>query len=491
MPGHMAISPGTKLGPYEVLAPLGAGGMGEVYRARDTRLDRTVAIKILPQQLAATAEMRQRFEREARAVSSLNHPHICALYDIGDQDGTEYLVMEYLEGETLARRLEKGPLPLADLLRYAIEIADALDRAHRQGIVHRDLKPGNIMLTKAGAKLLDFGLAKPGGAMVLSGETMTVSPAGSRTLTAEGTIVGTVQYMSPEQLEGKEADARSDIFSFGALLYEMATGKRAFEGKSHASLIAAILEREPAPISQVQPMTPPGLERLVKTCLAKEPEERYQSAHDLKLQLGWIGEAGSQAGVPAPVVSGRKRRLQLAWGVAAVALAAVALLGSALAVRRQSDAPLHVEVSPPDKVDFDATGDFGGPPALSPQGDRIVFSAHGPNSPKALWVRPLDSFAAQRLEGSDGAMHPFWSPDGRYIGFFAGGKLNKILATGGPVVSLADALDPRGGSWCSTDVILFAPSYQGGLMQVSAGGGQAIPATTVDAAKHTTHRWPS
>src|ERR1700722_19797677 len=284
----MPLPPGMKLGPYEIQSLLGAGGMGEVYRARDTRLDRTVAVKILGPGLAGTPEVRQRFEREARAVSSLNHPHICALYDIGNQDGIEYLVMEYLEGETLAARIAKGPLPCAELLRFASQIADALDKAHRQGIVHRDLKPGNVMLTKTGAKLLDFGLAK--GGEILQGD-MGSSPTVSRNLTTEGTIVGTMQYMSPEQLEGKEADARSDIFSFGGVLYEMATGKKAFEAKSQASLIAAILKEDPRPMRELQPLAPSLLESIVKSCLAKDPDERPQSAHDLKLELDWIRDS--------------------------------------------------------------------------------------------------------------------------------------------------------------------------------------------------------
>jgi len=320
----MSLTSGTKLGPYEILSPLGAGGMGEVYRARDTRLGRDVAIKILPQHLTEKADARQRFEREARAVSSLNHPHICVLYDIGHQDGTDFLVMELLEGETLAKRLEKGPLATAELLRIAIQIADALDKAHRQGILHRDLKPSNIMLTKGGAKLMDFGLAKASdaaGAPMLSSLTQSLNLSAKTTpVTAEGTIVGTFQYMAPEQMEGKEADARSDIFSFGAVLFEMATGKRAFEGKTTASVIAAILEREPPPISTMQPMSPPALDRTVKICLAKDPDERFQSAHDVKLQLEWIRDAGSQAGVAAPVVAHRKNRERVAWGAAVVGI---------------------------------------------------------------------------------------------------------------------------------------------------------------------------
>src|ERR1700675_2163814 len=296
----MALTPGTKLGPYQIESLLGAGGMGEVYRARDTRLDRTVAIKILTQGVADAPEVRQRFEREARAVSSLSHPHICVLFDVGHQDGIEYLVMEYLEGETLAERIAKGRLSTAELLRYASQIADALDKAHRQGIVHRDLKPANVMLTKSGAKLLDFGLAK--GEEIVQGGDPGSSPTMSRPLTTQGTIVGTMQYMSPEQLEGKEADARSDIFSFGAMLYEMATGKKAFEAKSHASLIAAILKEDPRPLRELQPMTPPFLERIVTSCLAKDPDDRPQSVHDLKMEFDWIRESSGISEAPKGAV---------------------------------------------------------------------------------------------------------------------------------------------------------------------------------------------
>src|SRR5580765_6889299 len=308
----MSLSSGTKLGPYEMQAPPGAGGMGEVYRARDTRLVRTVAIKVLPEHLSTNPESKQRFEREARSISSLNHPNICALYDIGNQDGVDFLVMEYLEGQTLAERLQKGALPIEHVLKIGIEIADALDKAHRQGIVHRDLKPGNIMLTKAGSKLMDFGLAKPAEAAFMASASVG-TPTLSNRLTVEGTIVGTFQYMAPEQLEGKEADVRSDIFSFGALLYEMATGRKAFSGASQASLISAIMREDPAPIATLQPMASPALDRVVKTCLAKDPEDRFQTAHDVKLQLQWIAESSSAAGVPAPVVARRKNRERLAW----------------------------------------------------------------------------------------------------------------------------------------------------------------------------------
>jgi serine/threonine protein kinase len=277
----MTLTSGTKLGPYEVVSPLGAGGMGEVYRARDTRLDRTVAIKILPAHLSSNPEAKQRFEREARAISSLNHPNICTLHDVGHQDGVDYLVMEFLEGETLADRLVKGPLPPEQVLKYGIEICEGLEKAHRGGVTHRDLKPGNVMLSKTGAKQMDFGLAKAGSLPGAPASDLTLtSPVASRPLTQEGMVVGTFQYMSPEQIEGKEADARSDIFALGAVLYEMATGKRAFEGKSTTSVIAAILERDPAPISAVRPMFPRVLDSVVKTCLEKDPDERWQSSPD-------------------------------------------------------------------------------------------------------------------------------------------------------------------------------------------------------------------
>src|ERR1700690_450806 len=323
----MPLAPGTKLGPYEIQSPLGAGGMGEVYRAKDTRLDRTVAIKILPAHLSSDPVRKQRFEREAKTISSLNHPNICVLYDVGQQDGIDYLVMECIEGETLSKRLEKGALPLEQVLKYGTQIADALDKAHRSGVAHRDLKPGNIMLTPTGAKLLDFGLAKPT-APLSSAETLTAATLNSP-VTEQGTIVGTFQYMSPEQIEGKELDGRSDLFSLGAVLYEMLTGQRAFPGKSPVSVASAILEKEPTPISTVKPMTPPALDHAIRRSLAKEVERRWQSAPDLAGELQWITEAGSQAGVPAPLVSHRKVRERLAWSVAAllaVALAPVAFL---------------------------------------------------------------------------------------------------------------------------------------------------------------------
>src|SRR6202166_2296531 len=314
----MAILPGRRLGPYEILSAIGAGGMGEVYKARDTRLDRIVAIKVLPSHLADRAELRERFEREARVVASLNHPHICTLHDIGHQDGIDYLVMEYLEGETLAQRLVKGPLPLDQVLQCAIEIADALDKAHRKGVTHRDLKPGNIMLTKTGTKLLDFGLAKLKQEVAPANVQLSQLPTADEPLTAKGTIVGTLQYMAPEQLEGKEVDARTDIFAFGAVVYEMATRKRAFEGKSQASVISAIMSSDPVPMTSLQPMTPPALDRVVKRCLAKEPDDRWQTARDLHQELKWIAEGGSQAGVTAAATAPSERtRMLRSWALVA------------------------------------------------------------------------------------------------------------------------------------------------------------------------------
>ena len=322
----MALTSGTKLGPYEIQSPLGAGGMGEVYRARDTRLDRTVAIKVLASHLSSSPELKQRMEREARAISSLNHPNICHLYDIGSQDGTDFLVMEFLEGETLADRLRKGAMPLNEILKIGIAVAEALAIAHRQGIVHRDLKPGNIMLTQGGAKLMDFGLAKPLGLPTAASGTVpaftalpTLSgPSPMTPLTAAGSIVGTIQYMSPEQIEGKEADARSDIFAFGAVLYEMAVGKRPFEGKSQISLASSILEKDPEPISALKPQMPSGYERVVTTCLRKDPEERYQTAHDIKLELQWIAMEKPPAPVAAPAETAAAGR-PLVWAAAVVA----------------------------------------------------------------------------------------------------------------------------------------------------------------------------
>ncbi|HLN57729.1 MAG TPA: serine/threonine-protein kinase, partial [Thermoanaerobaculia bacterium] len=384
----MALSGGTRLGPYELIAPVGAGGMGEVYRAKDTRLDRTVAVKVLPSHLAASAEVRQRFEREAKTISSLSHPHICALYDVGNQDGVEYLVMEYLEGETLSERLVKGPLAFEQVLRYGLEIADALDKAHRQGIVHRDLKPGNVMITKSGVKLLDFGLAKavaPATPQQLTSFPTQMGPS----LTQEGTILGTFQYMAPEQLEGKEADGRTDIFAFGALLYEMATGRRAFSGKSQASLISSIMGSEPPPVSTVAPMAPPAFDRVVRTCLAKDPDDRWQTAHDIAVQLKWIAEGSQGAIVGRPAAPRRER---LAWGAFAVAAIAALVLGVLVArQRREPSALFRSSILPPENTRFEFRSS---PIAVSPDGQQVVFVAQRSEGSRQLWLRAFDALEA-------------------------------------------------------------------------------------------------
>jgi Tol biopolymer transport system component len=493
MHAPMPLPSGTKLGPYEIQSAIGAGGMGEVYRGRDTRLDRIVAVKILPSHLSESGEARQRFDREARTISSVNHPNICTLYDVGHQDGIDYLVMEFLQGETLADRLRKGPLPIEQVLRYGIEICEGLDRAHRSGVVHRDLKPGNIMLTKTGAKLMDFGLAKASvvGADPASGLTATLStPPGSQPLTAQGTVVGTFQYMAPEQVEGKEADARSDIFSLGAVLYEMVTGKRAFDGKTAASVMAAILEREPAPISSLQPLTPPPLESLVKTCLAKDPDERWQTAHDVKLQLRQISEGGSQTALAAAIVPPRKRGNMLPWIVAAGfgIVAAAALVMAYLAAQKPLPV-LRVDLNPPEKTHFNLAGDNAGPAVLSPDGRYIVFSAAGADGFR-LYLRPLDSVSSQELPGTQGATFPFWSPDSRSIAFFTEEKLKRIDVGGAAPVTICDSSLGRGGSWGPDGTIVAALSYNAGLSRVAASGGTPAPITQVDNVKYTSHRWP-
>ncbi|HTT22616.1 MAG TPA: protein kinase [Candidatus Sulfotelmatobacter sp.] len=480
----MSLSSGTKLGPYEIQAPLGAGGMGEVYRARDTRLDRIVAVKILPEHLSGP-EARQRFDREARSISSLSHPNVCHLYDVGQQDGIHYLVMEYLEGETLADRLRKGPLPLDQVLKVGIEICEGLEAAHRKGVVHRDLKPGNVMLTKSGAKLMDFGLAKAAQATPASTLTQTLT-APQHPVTTKGTVVGTFQYMSPEQVEGTEADTRSDIFALGAVLYEMVTGKMAFEGKTAASTIAAILAAQPKPLSTAQPMTPPSLDLVVRTCLAKDPDERWQSAADVGRQLGWLSD-----GPPSAVITPRSRR-GTSWMVAGIAGLAVAAgafwLGSS---RREASPAVQFQVVAPDKTYFNFRG-LSGPPTSSPDGKNIVFAAYwqGQQNARSLWLRSLSSSEVHMIAGSEGGTYPFWSPDGSAVGFFADGKLKRFDLVSSSVMTLCDAAEGRGGAWATNGVILFGARADS-LFRVDAAGGKALRLTTLDAKlQETSHRWP-
>jgi eukaryotic-like serine/threonine-protein kinase len=496
----MAVTSGTKLGPYEIVSALGAGGMGEVYRARDTRLDREVAIKVLATHLSVDPDLKARFEREARAISSLSHQHICYLYDVGTDQGTDYLVMELLQGETLAERLRRGPLPLPEVLKIAMELAEALEVAHRQGIVHRDLKPGNIMLTKSGVKLMDFGLAKPltqpaaatGSTPSFTASPTLSSPSPLSPLTTAGSIVGTIQYMSPEQVEGKDADARSDVFALGSVLYEMVTGQRAFQGKSQLSVASSILERDPEPLSSIQPQTPSVLEQLIRTCLAKDPEERWQTAHDVKLQLRAIQESGLQVLPAAPSENaGKKNRETLAWAVAGLLAAAVIVFVALyFGSQKRSTQVVRSSIAVPEKASSIFMGDEAGPPTLSPDAKTLAFVATSPGGTAMLWVRPLDSLEARTLPGTEHAWGPFWSPNSRFIGFAAEGKLKTIDVNGGGPSVLCDAVALRGGSWGRDGTIIFSPDFRDRLYRVPASGGTPRPVTHLDAQRHTSHRWP-
>ncbi|HEX7153713.1 MAG TPA: protein kinase [Thermoanaerobaculia bacterium] len=489
------LAPGKRLGPYEIVSRIGAGGMGEVFKARDTRLDRSVAIKVLPSEFAGSAQVKLRFEREAKTISRFAHPHICTLYDVGSEDGVDYLVMEYLEGETLAERLARGPLPVDQVLRYGIEIADALERAHKAAIVHRDLKPGNIMLTRGGAKLLDFGLAR--GLAKDAGIGGPISPSVStekKPLTEEGAIVGTFQYMAPEQLEGGDIDARTDIFALGAVLYEMVTARRAFPARSKASLIAAILTTQPPSIRESQPAAPTALDRVIRNCLQKDPDERFQSVHDVRLALQWLGEAAPEAvGEATPSAATRSTRSTkrtAALGAAAVLFAILTIAAVALFVKERLRQPerrvVRASIVPPGSLPLANNA----PPELSPDGTQVVFgtSSGTASAAERLWIRALDSTAARPLVGAESGTYPFWSPDGRQIAFFADGKLKKIDVAGGPPTVICDAASARGGSW-SGDTILFAGRYTP-VMRVPASGGTPVAVTRLVKGAEVSHRWP-
>ncbi len=501
----MVLKPGSRLGPYEIVAPIGAGGMGEVWKAKDSRLDREIAIKILPARFAQNPQFLARFEREAKVISSLNHPNICVLHDVGElppgevtgahvEEGdasVRYLVMELVEGESVGDRLKRGPMPLSEVLRVGAQVAEALDAAHQKGIIHRDLKPDNVMLSRSGAKLLDFGLARAAdeGSGVVEG--LTNIPTEVKQITMQGAILGTFQYMAPEQLEGMEAGPRTDIFALGTLLYEMATGKKAFTGSTKTSLIASIVSSQPQPVSSAISTSPPALDYVIRKCLEKHPDDRWQSARDVAAQLRWISEAGSQAGQAPAVAAARRfdRRALLVLALAGWAAAAAALAWATLGRSGPGDSqlPLRAELLPPPGVELSAVSD--GTPALNPAGSRIVFVGRPQEGRQHLYLREIDTGEFRSLDNTDGASFPFWSPDGRWIAFFAEGKMRKIPSGGGPVQILCDARDGRGGSWGSTGTIVFAPEIQGPLMQVPEGGGTPTPATKIRDAS-ITHRNP-
>ena len=486
----MTVAPGSRLGPYQIVESIGAGGMGEVYRATDTRLDRPVAIKVLPAHLSSGAGMRERFEREARAISSLSHPNICSLFDLGRHDGVDYLVMELLEGQTLAERIARGPLPTEQILRYGREIASALDKAHRQKIIHRDLKPGNVFLTRSGVKLLDFGLAKftaAQGAVPLDGPTAVQER--ERPLTAEGSLIGTIPYMSPEQLEGKDVDERSDIFSLGAILYEMATGRRPFQGSNQASLIASILTHEPQPVSELRSTTPPSLDRLIRACLEKNPDDRVQTAHDVMLQLQWISESsGTENKAVASAGRASTLRRYLPW-LAAAAIALAAVLFAALRTRGPVETVVEFALSPPG-----ASGLFGVYAAISPDGSTIVTPANDGSNSYALWARAAGSTKWRRIEGTERGndqMKPFFSPDGKSIGYFSDRQLRVVDLAGGAWRDVCPAAYGVGGAWLDDGSIVFSPAFGEPMHRVSAAGGApSIVPGFQPIAKEAKQGWP-
>ena len=493
----MPLTAGDKLGAYEITSLSGAGGQGEVYKATDTRLGRTVALKVLPSHLAGNPLLKERFEREARTADSLNHPHICTLYDIGKQDtdrgSVDFMVMEFIDGETLRERLATGPLPLQEALGLGMQAADALDKAHRAGVVHRDVKPGNMMLSELGIKILDFGLAKPlPGASPTAGVDLSALSTKQKPLTEDGTIVGTFQYMAPEQLEGKEADARTDIFAFGAVLYEMLTGKRAFEGKSQASLIGAIMNSEPAPLSELQPMTPPALERTVKRCLEKAADDRWQTARDLHEELKWIAEGGSEVCVSDPVVATPPSLWKRALTVGLAVLLGAVVTGIAVwsLMRSGPAAPVPLTrfgITLPADQRLTNTGRHA--VALSPDGTHLVYVANS-----QLYLRSMDQMEATPIRGTEGTGNDagrslFLSPDGQWVGFWAGGKLKKVSISGGAPVTLCDGGNPYGASWGPEDKIVFGRG-PGGILRVSGQGGTPEVLVKMDASEEESGHGP-
>jgi Tol biopolymer transport system component len=474
----MSFAPGTRVGPYEIVEPAGSGGMGDVYRARDVRLDRDVAVKTIK------GPFSERFEREARAISALNHPNICTLYDVGEHEGSGYLVMEYIEGQPIA-----GPMSVEQAVAAGIQICEALHAAHRRGIVHRDLKPANIMVTKQGIKLLDFGLAKLAGPLSgvtsKSGVSMLPEQATVAALTGAFTVVGTPHYMAPEQIEARDVDARTDIFAFGCVLYELLTGHRPFDGQSASSVMAAVLATTPRAIEELVPLTPPALERIVTRCLAKDPEDRWQTARDVAAELQWVSQGGSKVGLPA-VVSGRRRvRESIAW--AACGLAALGALAFAIAWMRRAPVPAPIVRF---ALSMPATVQNASPPVVSPDGRHIAFAADS-DGKRLIWIRPLDSLEPRPLPGTEGVLRPFWAPDSRFVAFMAGGKLKKVDIGGGPPQTICDAPNGADGSWSSEGVILYDGRANDPMMRVPATGGVSQPAVIADRKEGTPGAgWP-
>ncbi len=489
------MNPGTRLGPYEIVAPLGEGGMGEVYRASDTRLGRQVAIKVLSQHLVGSSEVRARFEREAKTISSLNHPHICVLHDVGREGDTDFLVMELIEGESLAQRLTRGALSTPDVLKIGSQVADALDRAHRAGIVHRDLKPGNIMLTKSGAKLMDFGLARSGSALgaasPASGSALTQSPTVAQPLTAEGTILGTYQYMAPEQLEGQDIDGRSDLWALGCVLYEMTSGKRAFDGATKMSLISSIIRDTPRPLSELVPVSPPALERLVMQCLAKDRDDRWQSAGDVRRELDWIATGASSSGSGSGrAIAPTKRSPAWLPGVIVGGAIAVVALGAAFGPWRAAsngDALMRFELAAPRALTLNTPAEA----CFAPDGKAYAFTGSDSMGVSHVLLRTLAGREPRVVPGTEEGTLPFWSPDGRQLGFFAKSKLMKVTLDGSAPVALCAAPDGRGGAWSLSGVIFFAADKQGPLYRVPATGGTPVTFTSIDPGRaERGHRYP-
>ena len=484
----MAVAPGQKFGPYEIQAHVGEGGMGEVYRARDTRLNRSVAIKILPESMATDAGRMHRFEQEARTVAALNHPNILSVYDVGVQEGTPFLVMELLEGETLRERLNRGPLGVRKSVEIGLQIAHGLAAAHERGIVHRDLKPENIFLTRDGhTKLLDFGLAKATAVAATakaSGHMSDFTMQTVQTLQTEpGVVMGTAPYMAPEQVRGETVDHRADIFSFGAVLYEMLTGKRAFNGDTAVEVMTSILKSEPPEIDLEQTKVPPSLDRIVRHCLEKAPADRFQSARDLTFALG--GLSGSDSSIALRTESARRRELPR-WLLAVAAVLVIAAAATALYFATRSTPAHRMEFAIPVQSEV-------GHIAISPDGTMLAYVAIDEKSGEGvIYTQEIGTLTATPLGGTEGATYPFWSPDDNYVGFFANNKLKKISAYGGAPQVLASVQDGRGGSWSSKNVIIYAPDSGGPLWRVDADGTDAAPLTDKNFVQPgvSSHRWP-